>query len=198
VRLWPSFLGYGQLSVRSRSCEPCYWYLLVSKTLGAVGVQFRWHCHLSRSMGSFTNVDGVGAGRSRARLSHTTARRASHAASPSSTSSTGTKTLTYVKPSPTCCVRPALGCGGGAQPLPMYSDGKVANRNFRVGDRSRAVSRRPPISLDTIAARTHMYTYAAEVWALSLVQGSIFCRPAPNPNRPIRHFCIAAWGVFGL
>jgi hypothetical protein len=27
-----------------------------------------------------------------------------------------------------------------------------------------AVSRRPPISLDTIVARTHMYTYDAKVW----------------------------------
>jgi hypothetical protein len=33
-----------------------------------------------------------------------------------------------------------------------------------------AVSRRPPISLDTIVARTHMYTYAAQVWDLSIVQ----------------------------
>ena len=33
-----------------------------------------------------------------------------------------------------------------------------------------AVSRRPPISLCTIVARTHMYTYAANVWDLPLVQ----------------------------
>jgi hypothetical protein len=32
-----------------------------------------------------------------------------------------------------------------------------------------AVSRRPPISLYTIVARTHMYTYAAKVWNLSIV-----------------------------
>jgi hypothetical protein len=31
--------------------------------------------------------------------------------------------------------------------------------------------RRPPTSLDTTVARCHMYTYAAEVWALSIVQG---------------------------
>ena len=62
----------------------------------------------------------------------------------------------------------------------MYSDGKVANRNFRVGDRSRAVSRRPPISLDTIAARTHMYTYDAKVWGVFIVRGAILCRPRAN------------------
>jgi hypothetical protein len=33
-----------------------------------------------------------------------------------------------------------------------------------------AVSRRPPISLHRIVARTHMYTYDAKVWDLSLVQ----------------------------
>jgi hypothetical protein len=47
-----------------------------------------------------------------------------------------------------------------------YSDAEVANRN--VGDfgwesAHEALSRRPPISLDTIVARTHMYTYAAKV-----------------------------------
>jgi hypothetical protein len=31
VRLWSNFLGCRQLSVRSRSCEPCYQYLLVSE-----------------------------------------------------------------------------------------------------------------------------------------------------------------------
>jgi hypothetical protein len=34
-----------------------------------------------------------------------------------------------------------------------------------------AVSRRPPISLSRIVARTHMYTYTARVWDLSIVQG---------------------------
>jgi hypothetical protein len=40
-----------------------------------------------------------------------------------------------------------------------------------------AVSRRPPISLDAIVARTHMYTYAANVWDLSLVQGPVSVAP---------------------
>jgi hypothetical protein len=34
-----------------------------------------------------------------------------------------------------------------------------------------AASRRPPISLDTIVARTRMYTYAAKYCDLSIVQG---------------------------
>ena len=42
-------------------------------------------------------------------------------------------------------------------------------KSFRMGDRSR----RPPLSLDTMVARTEGYTYAAEVWALSLVQRAI-------------------------
>ena len=44
-----------------------------------------------------------------------------------------------------------------------------------------AVSRRPPISLYKIVARTHMYTYAAQVWDSSLVQGP-FLSPFVVPN----------------
>jgi hypothetical protein len=40
-------------------------------------------------------------------------------------------------------------------------------------------------------ARAEGYTYAATVWAVSVVQGPFFCRPAPNPNATIRNFCIA-------
>jgi hypothetical protein len=40
-----------------------------------------------------------------------------------------------------------------------------------------AVSRRPPISLDTIVARTRMYTYAATVWDLAVVQGPVTATP---------------------
>jgi hypothetical protein len=46
-----------------------------------------------------------------------------------------------------------------------------------------AVSRRPPISLDTIVARTHMYTYAANVWGLSTVQGAFLLPPRAEPSR---------------
>jgi hypothetical protein len=40
-----------------------------------------------------------------------------------------------------------------------------------------AVSRRPPIPLDTREARTHMYTHAAKFWDLSIVQGSFSVTP---------------------
>jgi hypothetical protein len=52
------------------------------------------------------------------------------------------------------------------------------------------VSRRPPISLDTIVARTRMYTYAANVWDLSIVQG-------PSPViRSLFHFCLLRFAAF--
>jgi hypothetical protein len=54
---------------------------------------------------------------------------------------------------------------------------------------SAAVSPRPPISLYTIVAHAEGYTFAAKVWALSLVQGSFSV--VPNPNRPIRNFRVA-------
>jgi hypothetical protein len=40
-----------------------------------------------------------------------------------------------------------------------------------------AVSRRPPIPVYTIVARTHMNTYAAEVWDSSIVQGPFSVAP---------------------
>ena len=40
-----------------------------------------------------------------------------------------------------------------------------------------AVSRRPPISLYGIVARTHMCTYAANVWDVSIVQGPFSVAP---------------------
>jgi hypothetical protein len=54
-----------------------------------------------------------------------------------------------------------------------------------------AVSRRPPIPLYTIVARTHTYTYAANVWDSSLVQGPFSVAPSQTLV-PIRNFCIAA------
>jgi hypothetical protein len=62
-----------------------------------------------------------------------------------------------------------------------HSDEKVANRDltgFRVGDRSHgAVTRRPPISLDTMVVRTGSYTYDASVWDVSIVQGPFSVAP---------------------
>jgi hypothetical protein len=46
-----------------------------------------------------------------------------------------------------------------------------------VGDAHAAVSRRPPISLSMIVARTHMYTNDAKVWNLSIVQGPFSVAP---------------------
>jgi hypothetical protein len=54
----------------------------------------------------------------------------------------------------------------------VYSDAKVANRyvwDFGWEMAHAAVSRRPPISLDVIVARTNMYTHTAEVWDSSIV-----------------------------
>jgi hypothetical protein len=48
-----------------------------------------------------------------------------------------------------------------------------------------AVSRRPPISLDTIVARTEGYTHDTPAWDLSLVQGPFSVAPAPKPSRGI-------------
>jgi hypothetical protein len=61
---------------------------------------------------------------------------------------------------------------------------------FRVGDRSRAGTRRPPIPLDTMVARTHIYTYAAKVWDLSIVQGPFSVAPCPKPLRYDSHAAV--------
>jgi hypothetical protein len=54
---------------------------------------------------------------------------------------------------------------------------RIATLGFKEKRAHVAVSRRPPISLYTIVARTHMYTYDARVWALSLVQGPVSVAP---------------------
>ena len=53
------------------------------------------------------------------------------------------------------------------------------------------VSRRPPISLCTIVARAGGYTYDAEVWALSLVQGPFSVAPCQTLryNSQLGHRC---------
>jgi hypothetical protein len=75
-----------------------------------------------------------------------------------------------------------------------YSDEQVANRDFRDFGweiAHAAVTRRPPISLDTMVARTGGYAYDDGVWGLSLVQGPILCRAVPNLSVTIRNFCLA-------
>jgi hypothetical protein len=70
---------------------------------------------------------------------------------------------------------------------PPYSDQHVANRNVRDFGweiAHAAVSRRPLIPLATIVARAEGYTYAVEVWDLSIVQGPFSVAvPYPNPLR---------------
>jgi hypothetical protein len=71
---------------------------------------------------------------------------------------------------------------------------QVANRyvrDFGWEIAHEAVSRRPPISLDTIVALTHMYTYAAKVWELPFVQGPVSVAPCHTLIVTIRNFCIA-------
>jgi hypothetical protein len=54
-----------------------------------------------------------------------------------------------------------------------------------------AVSRRPPISLDTIVARTHLYTYATHLWELCLVQGPFSAAPCQTLTLRFATFFIA-------
>jgi hypothetical protein len=53
-----------------------------------------------------------------------------------------------------------------------------------------AVSRRPPVSLDTSVACTKGYTHAAQVWDMSIVQGP-FSVARAKPMRNDSNFCIA-------
>jgi hypothetical protein len=49
---------------------------------------------------------------------------------------------------------------------------RIVTQGFRVGDKLHAaISRRPPISLYTIVARTEGYTNAVRVWDSSIVKG---------------------------
>jgi hypothetical protein len=84
------------------------------------------------------------------------------------------------------------GDGGGDERVrrcqrPPYSDEKscesFVNVDFGWEIAHAAVSRSPPISLDAFVARTHMYTHAAKVWGVFLVQGPFSVAPVPNPNR---------------
>ena len=80
--------------------------------------------------------------------------------------------------------RPVAGC---ASPPPAV---KKLNRDvwdfgWRIAHA--AVSRRPPIPLDTSVGRTEGYTYATKVWDLSIVQGPFPVAPCPNANVSIRN-----------
>jgi hypothetical protein len=68
-----------------------------------------------------------------------------------------------------------------------YSDEKeVANRDFwdfgwEIAHA--AVSRRPPISLDTMVARTEVYTHAAKSGCCPSFKGHFLCQPKGRPPR---------------
>jgi hypothetical protein len=69
----------------------------------------------------------------------------------------------------------------------------VNGRDFGWEIAHEAVSRRPPISLDTVVARNEGYTQAAKVLDLSLVQGPCSVAPCQTPNVTIRNFFTAVW-----
>jgi hypothetical protein len=70
---------------------------------------------------------------------------------------------------------------------------KVANRDgrdFGWEVTHGAVSRRPPVSLNTMVPRTGGYPYDVGVWDLSIIQGPF---SVANLTVAIRSFCIAVW-----
>jgi hypothetical protein len=93
-------------------------------------------------------------------------------------------------PSPPRCAAPSNPPG---RREPGYTAAeKAANQGKPGGSLTRLFnfSRRPPISLNTSAARTHMCTYSANVWDLSIVQ-DFSVAPCQTLNVTIRDFCIA-------
>jgi hypothetical protein len=82
-----------------------------------------------------------------------------------------------------------------------YSDEKGCESQrggFRVGEIAHAAaSRRPPIPLSTIVARTNMYTYDANVWGLSIVQGPFSVAPRQTPDVAIRNRVFSPHGLYG-
>jgi hypothetical protein len=68
---------------------------------------------------------------------------------------------------------------------------QVANRNIGWGIAHAAVSRRPPISLNSIVALTEDYTNAAKAWALCFVQGPSSVAPCQTLHATIRKGFIA-------
>jgi hypothetical protein len=78
------------------------------------------------------------------------------------------------------------------KPVP-YGDEKVANRTVRVEIAHAAVSRRPPISFDTIVAPTGGYTYAATVttrlFSRRCARTSVDARRVAAPAQQLRGGC---------
>jgi hypothetical protein len=69
---------------------------------------------------------------------------------------------------------------------------RIEREGFRVGEElTGAVTRRPPISLDTMAPCAGGYTHDVGVWALSIVQGPFSVATCQTLNATIRKFGIA-------
>jgi hypothetical protein len=87
---------------------------------------------------------------------------------------------------------------GGQTLLRSTAMPKLRIGKYGSGSRSRDVSRRPPNPSYTIVALTEGYTYAANVWALSLVQGRFSVSAGPcNLSSPIRNFVFRCTGWSG-
>ena len=85
----------------------------------------------------------------------------------------------------------ARGCGYSVVVVKAMQKLRIGTGGISGGRRAHAaVSRRPPIPLARIVARTRMYTDAAKVWDSSIVQG-FSVAPCPNPTVTIRSFSIA-------
>jgi hypothetical protein len=78
---------------------------------------------------------------------------------------------------------------GAETSSPPYSDEKVANRDF-IGFgweiAHATVTRRPPISLNTMVPRTGGYTHDVGVWDSSIVQGPFSVRTCQTRTRKQR------------
>jgi hypothetical protein len=58
-----------------------------------------------------------------------------------------------------------------------------------------AVTRRSPISLDTMVPRTGGYTHDVGVWDVCIIQGPFSVAPCQTLGVTIRTFCIAERGM---
>jgi hypothetical protein len=67
----------------------------------------------------------------------------------------------------------------------------VCVRDFGWEIAHEAISRRPPISVDTIVARTEGYTHDVGIWDLSIVQGPFSAVLYQSPKVTIRNLCTA-------
>jgi hypothetical protein len=78
--------------------------------------------------------------------------------------------------------------GARARGQPLLQRRPLSGRRARAHRAAHREHTRPPISLSRTVARTHMYTYAAKVWDLSIDSSASFCRPVPNLRVTIRNF----------